>query len=222
MRYYHARLRKLLTSQGKELKYGLAIRILRGIRSRPVLRLLLDSHRRLKLLRRANVGQVGFRLGLAEGSPSGKQTILVSGVFKINILDILCMQPNPLIATRPARAVELSWKDLWYIEGLPRTKDFYLLKDTISFGEVQAALLGRRELSKFLSRITRFGPNWAVEREPRTLFLLKRYEANSANLDFIAVVDVLSDGSVVLQDGHHRASLALLSGRKAISCRLRA
>ena len=222
MRYFLSRLRKLCTSHAKEVKYGLALRFLREIRSRPFVRLLIDSPRRLRLLKRANVGQVGFRLGLAEGFPPGKRTILASGVFEINILDILCMQPNPLIAAKAVRAVELSWKDLWYLEGLPRTKDFYSLDDTISFGEVRAALLGHSELTEFLSRITRFGPQWAVDREPRTLFLLNQREANVASLGFTAIVDVLSDGSIVLQDGHHRASLALLAGRKTIYCRLRA
>ena len=160
---------------------------------------------------------------MVAGHPKTSGTLVVSEVFSLPISQIVCMQPNPLSTREPAMEVELSWRDLLYFEGTRRTKAFYNLRDTISYSEVVAGLAGTSDLRDYLNRITRFGTEWAKDRELRTQYLIDQFRADPSSLvDSPMIVDILSNGTIVLQDGHHRASLLSLAGHDRLLCRLRA
>lgn len=198
-----------------------ALILIQNVKRSQTLRLLLDGQRRVRTLKQHFDPEIRWRIGKAESGLDGRRELLATSAFEVEIGSLLCMQANPLKMPQVKVTKVLGVRDMFHFHGLPRTKAFVRIEDTISFGEICAALRGELFLKDFLSKIDRFGPDWAEDREPRTIYLVEAFKTVPKFLDFEVSVSVLSDGSLVLQDGHHRVSLALLAGQSKVLARLK-
>jgi len=199
-----------------------ALLLVKLMRGAPIFRLALDGKRRMRVLRKALGPEIHWEVESVKSGLGKKRVLLLTRAFKIPIDSLLCMQANPLSPPPIKAKKDLLFRDMFYFQGMPREKVFFGIENTISYVEICAALKGEDYLRDFLSKIDRFGPDWAKDREPRTLYLVAGFKNSPAFLDFDGLVSVLSDGSLVLQDGHHRASLAKIAGQEKISVRLKA